>query len=503
MNNNLSLIGSEIINGNNNINNISSFAPVKTEQKIITKSYVITNTPLKEKTPRNNNNYKEKKSTGTKRGNSLDLSKIMYNDGYILTDAVNSNPGFGLWAIKGGSSNNNINSINNNNNVDNTTIRTKIYKTNSNKKLLLKENKNIKDNNRYNLTTRRTNKQLTNNLSTIKNINSNNNININADKSLNNINNDKSLNNSNTNNININETNNNNNNEINESNNQNKKFIEQLTMKCNDLEQKYLNIMTNYKEKEYLCQNSIKIKNEYEKMLQDNIEDAKSIKEEYQKISLENSKLKNVFKNTKNHLDHLLNVMRTDNNSIKKIREEFENRLKKEENERATLINILNINKKEIELLRKSAYGIEDNKNENGNIISNYNNNNSKKRNSNIINIKNSSQKKDFEIENLNDIILELEIKISSLKKKIARTDEENDKLRHILKFKDYKDEIDLNNINNLNNLLEFNIKNQRNEMKTIKEQENIINNWKKNNGFIIKKNKLANSMSLKKINFK
>lgn len=498
MNNNLSLIGSEIINGNNNLNNISSFAPVKTEQKIITKSYVITNTPLKEKTI---GDYKEKKTIGAKRGNSLDLSKIMYNDGYLLTDAVNSNPGFGLWAIKVGSSNNNINPINNNNNVDNSIIRTKIYKTNSDRKLLLKENKNIKNNNRYNLTTRRTNKQLTNNLSTIKNINSNNNVTINTDKSLNNINNDISLNNSNTNNIKINETNHNNN-EINESNYQNKKFIEQLTMKCNDLEQKYLNIMTNYKEKEYLCQNSIKIKNEYEKMLQDNIEDAKSIKEEYQKIFLENSKLKNVFKNTKNHLDHLLNVMRTDNNSIKKIREEFENRLKKEENERTRLINILNINKKEIELLRKSAYGIEDNKNENGNIISNYNNN-SKKRNSIIINIKNSSQKKDFEIENLNDIILELEIKISSLKKKIARTEEENDKLRHILRFKDYKGEIDINNINNLNNLLDFNIKNQKNEMKTIKEQQNIINNWKKNNGFIIKKNKLANSMSLKKINFK
>ena len=500
MNNNLSLIGSEIINGNNNLNNISSFAPVKTEQKIITKSYVITNTPLKEKTT---GDYKEKKTIGAKRGNSLDLSKIMYNDGYLLTDAVNSNPGFGLWAIKVSSSNNNINPINNNNNnnVGNSIIRTKIYKTNSDRKLLLKENKNIKNNNRYNLTTRRTNKQLTNNLSTIKNINSNNNVTINTDKSLNNINNDISLNNSNINNIKINETNHNNN-EINESNYQNKKFIEQLTMKCNDLEQKYLNIMTNYKEKEYLCQNSIKIKNEYEKMLQDNIEDAKSIKEEYQKIFLENSKLKNVFKNTKNHLDHLLNVMRTDNNSIKKIREEFENRLKKEENERTRLINILNINKKEIELLRKSAYGIEDNKNENGNIISNYNNN-SKKRNSIIINIKNSSQKKDFEIENLNDIILELEIKISSLKKKIARTDEENDKLRHILRFKDYKGEIDINNINNLNNLLDFNIKNQRNEMKTIKEQQNIINNWKKNNGFIIKKNKLANSMSLKKINFK
>ena len=28
------------------------------------------------------------------------MSKIKYSDGYILTDAANSNPGFGLWALK-------------------------------------------------------------------------------------------------------------------------------------------------------------------------------------------------------------------------------------------------------------------------------------------------------------------------------------------------------------------------------------------------------------------
>ena len=94
MKDNLSLVGSEIINGNNNINKIDSFISVKNGQKLITKSYNLINTPIKEKT--NINKYSEKKPSESIRGFSLDLSKIMYNDGCILTDAVNSNPGFVL-----------------------------------------------------------------------------------------------------------------------------------------------------------------------------------------------------------------------------------------------------------------------------------------------------------------------------------------------------------------------------------------------------------------------
>lgn len=468
MKDNLSIAGSEIVNGNNNISIRTSFTPVKNDQKIIIKSYNLINTPKKE-TIKNNNKYTEKNSSETKRGYSLDLSKIKYNDGYIFTDAVNSNPGFGLWAIKGSSYNEtNQSSIN---------TSTKTNKSLTNKRLLIKENKI--NNNRYNQNnlTKSAKKPSINNISTIKNINniSNNNITTNNNKSLNNSNN-------------VNDTNN-----I-EKKKQNRKIIDQLTMKCNDLEQKCLNVMSNYKQKEFLCNNEIKIKNEYEKILQENIEETKLIKEEYKKISLDNNKLNNVYKNTKNELDRLLNVMRTDNNNIKKLREEFENRLKNEEIERSRLNNVLKINEKEIESLRRDIYG----ENQNENIRK-------KKQKSNTINnimakSKNSSKKKDFEIDNLNDIILELEIKVSNLKKKIAKTDQENDKLRTLLRFKEQKDEIEKNNITNLYHLLEYKTKNQQNELNTINEQNLIINNLKNNKDYIKRRNKLAKSMSLKKV---
>ena len=145
-----------------------------------------------------------------------------------------------------------------------------------------------------------------------------------------------------------------------------------------------------------------------------------------------------------------------------------------------------------IESLRRDIYG----ENQNENIRK-------KKQKSNTINnimakSKNSSKKKDFEIDNLNDIILELEIKVSNLKKKIAK--KENDKLRTLLRFKEQKDEIEKNNITNLYHLLEYKTKNQQNELNTINEQNLIINNLRNNKDYIKRRNKLAKSMSLKKV---
>ena len=163
----LSLAGSEIIQGNNLYNMLQVSTPIKSEQKIITKTYNTINTThsdrfnkkIKEKN--NHNNNIEKKMYESKRINAFDLSKIKYNDGYILTDALNSNPGFGLWAIKGSSEKEKETN-------QDFQLKTGKFTININTK---KDQNNT--NNRYN-TTNRTSKQLTNNISTISNSNINN-----------------------------------------------------------------------------------------------------------------------------------------------------------------------------------------------------------------------------------------------------------------------------------------------------------------------------------------
>ena len=455
MKNNLSLAGSEIINESkskiNNYSIISSISPNK-DQKVIIKSYKITDaqSPVSNNnSSKNKENSKEKKVLQTKKLNSLDLSKIKYNDGYILTDAANSNPGFGLWALKTPSRyNNQINSTKN-------------------------ENKSISYNSR-------TNRKSVNNLLNDKNnITNNSKTNINTNKitittnNISNKNNDKSLS----------ITFNSKNDDIRQ---KNKLLIENLKMKCDDLENKCTNLASNLHQRNDMCKNSVKLKEEYEKILIDNTKEIKLIKEKSSNISLENSKLNNIYKNIKNEIDRLLNVMKTDKENFQKIKEQFNNRLNEEENERSRLNQILQESKEKVKSLEKENMdNLKDNNNENQNY------------NIDILSINNNKAKKDIKKENLNNIILELELKICNMKKKIKKNKEENDKLKHIIRYKEEKNYKEKIKLLNLNNLLKFQKENQKNELDIVYRQNTLINELKRK---VKSNNKLAKSVSLKRV---
>ena len=452
MKNNLSLAGSEIINESkskiNNYSNISITSPVK-DKKIIIKSYKITDVQppaLNNNSSRNIETSKEKKVSQTKKLNSLDLSKIKYNDGYILTDAANSNPGFGLWALK----------------TKSKEVQKNIQKDNldANRKSI--NNIPINKNN------------ITNNSNINKIVNTTNNISINKinDKSL-----SISLSNS----------------KNDEAKNPNKLLIEHLKMKCNDLENKCTNFLSNLEQKIYMCNNSIKLKREYEKILQDNMKDTQQIKEKVSSLSLENARLKNAYKNIENELNRLLNVMKTDKENMEKLKEEFNSRLIEEDNERKRLNIILKDAKEKVKSLEEEEnLKTKESQDENNNkpVINNIE----------IFDKKDSSTKKEFEDENLNEMILELELKICDMKKKIYKQEEENNKLRKILKFKDEKNCTEKKQLLNLNFLLRFQKENQKNDLNIVSRQDALIKQLKNKFNFKTNTNKkLSNSVSLKK----
>ena len=108
----LTSVGSEIISSNVSSQRNLLFSAGK-KPKMIIKSYKITNdTSIPDISKNNNNNNISEEKSELKNNNkkefSLNLSNIKYKDGYILKDAANSNPGFGLWAIKTPIENNNI-----------------------------------------------------------------------------------------------------------------------------------------------------------------------------------------------------------------------------------------------------------------------------------------------------------------------------------------------------------------------------------------------------------
>ena len=289
----LTSVGSEIMTSNISSQRNLLFSAGK-KPKLIVKSYKITNDTSMPEISNNiiNNNNNDKiteenkinnisnpniKSFESKKESSLNISHIKYKDGYILKDAANSNPGFGLWAIK-------------------TPIE--------------KESK-PKDEKIFNISS------LIN-----KSYKSNNNRSISNETDLN-YKYTKFFD------------------EDRKKNIKNKKTIEKLNNKLTDLERKYMEALSKFQEKKYLCENTIKMKKEYEEMLNNNILEIKLIQEKAEEIEKQNDIVENALINTKNEIERLLNVNKEDDKNMNKIKNEFEIRLQKEAEERIKLNEII------------------------------------------------------------------------------------------------------------------------------------------------------------------
>ncbi len=410
----LTSVGSEIMTSNISSQRNLLFSAGK-KPKLIVKSYKITNDTSMPEISNNiiNNNNNDKiteenkinnisnpniKSFESKKESSLNISHIKYKDGYILKDAANSNPGFGLWAIK-------------------TPIE--------------KESK-PKDEKIFNISS------LIN-----KSYKSNNNRSISNETDLN-YKYTKFFD------------------EDRKKNIKNKKTIEKLNNKLTDLERKYMEALSKFQEKKYLCENTIKMKKEYEEMLNNNILEIKLIQEKAEEIEKQNDIVENALINTKNEIERLLNVNKEDDKNMNKIKNEFEIRLQKEAEERIKLNEIIKQKEEIILNLTEQTKNLTTNTFIFEEIIGNEN-------------------RKNFEIKRLQDMVLNLQIKISGLKKEINNNNEEMEKLKQILRYKNMKEEYQTLNISNLFYIVEDNINTEKRKNEVIKKQNIIIRNLNEN----------------------
>ena len=391
-------VGSEIISSNVSSQRNLLFSAGK-KPKMIIKSYKITNdTSIPDISKNNNNNINnnnisEEKSelkNNNKKEFSLNLSNIKYKDGYILKDAANSNPGFGLWAIKTPIENNNI---------------------------IKKEEKKLKE------------KEESKNIKVL---------------------NDKELNYKYTKFY----------DEDRKENIKNKKLMEKLNIKINDLEKKYMQTLSNFQEKKYLCENTIKIKKEFEEILDNNNKEILLIKEKTTQMNNENKKVEDALTNSKNEIERLLNVMKEDEKNMNKIKSEYEIRIIKEKEEQKKLKELIKKKEEQILILNEQTKDLITNNTffEEDDIYS-------------------SEIKKDFEIKKLKEMILNLHIKISGLKKEINNNNEQKEKLEQILRYKNMKEEFHTLNISSLFNVIEEKERNDQRNNNILKKQNEIIKN--------------------------
>ena len=467
---NLTSAASEIISSSSSQRN-KLFSAGRVPRKLITKSYKITNDSSHPDSLNNerrnisrnsikrtnnksfiiNNNDLSRESKGTI---SLNLSNIQYKDGYVLKDAVNSNPGYGLWSIK---------------------IPQIEKKSNQNEEL----SKNM------HLSPKKEESKNDNGIKNMNIINYTNNIN-----SINIINDNSNLNNNNE--TNYKYTKYIDNEKLVENHTKTKNVIGKLSNKLNDLEKKYMKALSNFYEKKYLCRNSIKMQKEYDLLLKNNVDEIKILKDKTEDIGSQNKVLEDALSNTRNEINRLLNVMKDDKNNMKNLKEEYEDRIKKEEIERERLNDIIKVNEQQIEVLNEKTSQLADAKNLGFEKLGT---------NDYIYGFdENNENKKEFEIKALKEIALNLQVKISNLKKEIKSNDEEIEKLNDVMKYKNIKDEYQKNNINNLFYLIEENEINSHNNNNILKNKNEIIRKLNENivfqKGRNIKLKKLPRSSS-------
>ena len=369
--------------------------------KLIVKSYKFTNNSniqdISNNSINNNNSQiSHQKPKEIKRETTLNLSNIKYKDGYILKDAVNSNPGYGLWSIK-----------------------TQSQSEGNNKK---KENSIKKEES--------------------KNIN----MEKNTTKGLFH---DKELNYKYTKFF----------DDDAKQNIRNKKIIEKLNNKLNDLEKKYMQTLSNYQEKKFICENTIKTKKEFEIMYQNNLKEIELIKQRTKEMDKDNIIVEQYLTNSKNEIERLLNVMKEDEKNMDKLKIEFERRIKKEKVEKIKLKEIIKEKEEQVSLLQEQSKNISTtNSFFEEEWIGNEN-------------------KKNFEIKKLKEMILNLYMKISGLKTQIKNNKEEMIKLDKILKYKIFKDEYQKLNISNLFLAVEENERNEQRKNDILKNQNELIKN--------------------------
>ena len=290
--NNLTSIGKEIISTNSNKN--KKILTLETPRENNIKKEIKEELNIKTIKPYNSINSFRNSNISTlndtkKITTYFNLSKLNYKDGYILKDATNSNPGFGLWSIKLSHSNKNT-------------------KEKQEKKILGK---------RYYI---------------------NNNLNIEI----------KEINDSEDNDINIFDSIENNY----EEDQTDKIMINRLTKRNKKLEKKYNALLINYYEKENQYLTLERARKEYEKLIDNSIKEKNEAEYNLNNLDNANQALIVSISNARKEIERLINVIKETQINMKKELEEYNNTLTKEEEKRKKIIFSIKSEEKQINIFQ-------------------------------------------------------------------------------------------------------------------------------------------------------
>ena len=292
--NNLTSIGKEIISSNTNTNKNKKILTLESPKENNIKKEIKDELDIKTIKPYNSiNSFRNSNIstlTDTKKITTYyNLSKLNYKDGYILKDATNSNPGFGLWSIK---------------------------LPQSNKNTIEKKEEKIINKKYY--------------------INNNNKLNIEI----------KEISDSEENDINLFDSIENNY----EEDQTDKIMINRLTKRNKKLEKKYNNLLINYYEKENQYLSLERARKEYEKLINASIKEKNEAEYNLNNLDNTNQALIVSISNARKEIERLISVIKETQINMKQELDEYNNILIKEEQKRKKIINAIKAEEKQINI---------------------------------------------------------------------------------------------------------------------------------------------------------
>ena len=459
-NKNLISIGNEIITNSSSIkpNNISNI-----NSHLITKEEAITKANNDEKlktinyyedSNTNNNNYTQRNlflhstinPNDTRISTYSNISKLLYKDGLILKDARNSNPGYGLWAIKLSEENKPLKKINEEEND-----------------LINSYNRNIYSNKLFN---------------NVNNIQLNENY-------ISNDNNDKETFE-----------------KLDTSFYQeiiDKAVINKLTKRSKNLENKYKGMLLKYYEQENLYLNLDKIKKEYEQLVDESIKEKNEIQKKCLKLDNNNQALINSISNARKEIERLIPIIKEEQDKIKNEVEEYNKKLVEEEEKRKKLINQIKYQENQINLIQEKNEE-EENKNSSSDLNLNtggtntskdFNKNKDEKIDKSKLLLddqtkkfykikKETKREKDLKIKRKIEYIKELQEELARLKILDEAKLKEKRELFELINEKNNNKKHNKFNIEKISNELEIQERKNKWNKSSIKIKNNIINSLKR-----------------------
>lgn len=255
-----------------------------------------------------------------------------------------------------------------------------------------------------------------------------------------------------------------------------KLLIEKLKDKCNDLEKQLANALSGFYERENKCINAERMQKEYEEIVKENINQKKLLVAQKKQLEDHVGNLTVALGNAHKEISRLNQVIKDNQLYVDQINKENEEKIKEEKKKQEDL-------KKQMYLLERQIENLN---------MRNMPSQETKKIINPIFNVQNKAidssnvKKMEYQLKTMSDLVLNLQIEISNLKKKIKTLEEDKNTLKEIIKFKDKKNHFQKQNIDNLFMVMEEKNRKEQWNKHLLLEKNEVINTLKsqKNFGF-------------------